>query len=174
MKKTEQKDFVDSLIEEWLTAVPELDLSGLPVIARIVRMSHYVSKYVDANFELYNLNVGEFEVLAALTRTPNQQLSPKELQKKILISSGGLSNRINRLEAKKLIRRVPDPNDRRGVIVKVTPQGKKLTLKVVPTHVAIEKDLLQGLSATDRKQLATLLKKLILSQKTQLNESSTG
>lgn len=172
IKEDSSKDFVDKLIQEWLDAVPSLDLSGLPVIARIVRMSHYISQFVDANFARYNLNVGEFEVLAALARNPDRQLSPKELQKKILISSGGLSNRINRLEDKKFIVRIPDPSDRRGVIVKITPEGRKLTLEAVVTHVAIEKALIQGLQAEDREQLAELLKKLIKSQKSELNEKS--
>lgn len=167
-----EKDFVDKLIEEWLDTVPSLDLSGLPVIARIVRMSHYISQFVDANFARYNLNVGEFEVLAALARNPDRQLSPKDLQKKILISSGGLSNRINRLEAKKYIVRMPDPTDRRGVIIKITPEGRKLTLEVVVTHVAIEKALIEGLNGADQEQLADLLKKLIKSQKSELNETS--
>ncbi|WP_058913367.1 MarR family winged helix-turn-helix transcriptional regulator [Entomohabitans teleogrylli] len=175
MKESKQdsgNDFVDTLIQEWLDAVPALDLSGLPVIARIVRMSHYIAQFVDANFARYNLNVGEFEVLAALARNPDRQLSPKELQKKILISSGGLSNRINRLEEKKYIVRIPDPSDRRGVIVRITPEGRKLTLEAVVTHVAIEKALIQGLEAEDREQLAGLLKKLIKSQKSELNEKS--
>ncbi|EJL1509278.1 MarR family transcriptional regulator, partial [Salmonella enterica] len=120
----------------------------------------------------YNLNVGEFEVLAALARNPDRQLSPKELQKKILISSGGLSNRINRLEEKKYIVRIPDPSDRRGVIVRITPEGRKLTLEAVVTHVAIEEALIQGLDIEDREQLAGLLKKLIKSQKSELNENS--
>lgn len=167
----QDKDFVDNLIYEWLDTVPSLDLSGLPIIARIVRMSHYISQFVDANFAKYNLNVGEFEVLAALARNPDRQLTPKDLQKKILISSGGLSNRINRLEEKKYIVRMPDPSDRRGVIVKITPEGRRLTLDVVVTHVGIEKDLIQGLSDEEKEQLAGLLKKLIRTQKSELNDS---
>lgn len=172
IKKMSDKDFVDTLIQEWLETVPTLDLSGLPIIARIVRMSHYISQFIDANLARYNLNVGEFEVLAALARNPDRQLSPKELQKKILISSGGLSNRINRLEEKKFIVRIPDPADRRGVIVKITPEGRKLTLEAVETHVAIEKSLVQGLDAENKDQLAMLLKKLIQSQKSELNEKN--
>ncbi|EHJ5407393.1 MarR family transcriptional regulator [Salmonella enterica subsp. enterica serovar Wedding] len=164
------KDFVDQLIAEWLDTIPSLDLSGLPVIARIVRMSYYISQFVDENFARYNLSIGEFEVLAALARNPDRELSPKDLQKKILISSGGLSNRINRLEAKKYIVRIPDPSDRRGVIVKITPEGRKLTLEAVVSHVAIEKGLIQRLNEADQKQLASLLKKLIKSQNTELNE----
>ncbi|EDZ3766691.1 MarR family transcriptional regulator [Salmonella enterica] len=172
MKDITDNDFVDNLIQEWLDAFPSLNLSGLPVIARIVRMSHYISQFVDSNLARYNLNVGEFEVLAALARNPDRQLSPKELQKKILISSGGLSNRINRLEEKKYIVRIPDPSDRRGVIVRITAEGRKLTLEAVVTHVAIEEALIQGLDIEDREQLAGLLKKLIKSQKSELNENS--
>ncbi|HDC2546552.1 TPA: MarR family transcriptional regulator [Salmonella enterica] len=172
MKDITDNDFVDNLIQEWLDAFPSLNLNGLPVIARIVRMSHYISQFVDSNLARYNLNVGEFEVLAALARNPDLQLSPKELQKKILISSGGLSNRINRLEEKKYIVRIPDPSDRRGVIVRITPEGRKLTLEAVVTHVAIEETLIQELDIEDREQLAGLLKKLIKSQKSELNENS--
>ncbi|HIC1790761.1 TPA: MarR family winged helix-turn-helix transcriptional regulator [Escherichia coli] len=172
MKDITDNDFVDNLIQEWQDAFPSLNLSGLPVIARIVRMSHYISQFVDSNLARYNLNVGEFEVLAALARNPDRQLSPKELQKKILISSGGLSNRINRLEEKKYIVRIPDLSDRRGVIVRITPEGRKLTLEAVVTHVAIEEALIQGLDIEDREQLAGLLKKLIKSQKSELNENS--
>ncbi|ECU6580122.1 MarR family transcriptional regulator, partial [Salmonella enterica subsp. enterica serovar Bareilly] len=68
MKDITDNDFVDNLIQEWLDAFPSLNLSGLPVIARIVRMSHYISQFVDSNLARYNLNVGEFEVLAALAR----------------------------------------------------------------------------------------------------------
>lgn len=169
-KSDTDKDFVDQLISEWLDTMPSLDLSGLPIIARIVRMSYYISQFVDENFARYNLNIGEFEVLAALARNPDRQLSPKDLQKKILISSGGLSNRINRLEEKKYIVRMPDPSDRRGVIVKITPEGRKLTLEVVVSHVAIEKALVQRLNEADQKQLAGLLKKLIKLQDADLNE----
>ncbi|ASD89700.1 MarR family transcriptional regulator [Salmonella enterica] len=172
MKDITDNDFVDNLIQEWLDTFPSLNLSGLPVIARIVRMSHYISQFVDSNLARYNLNVGEFEVLAALARNPDRQLSPKELQKKILISSGGLSNRINRLEEKKYIVRIPDPSDRRGVIVRITPEGRKLTLEAVVTHVAIEEALIQGLDIEDREQLARLLKKLIKSQKSELNQNN--
>lgn len=168
--ENQDMDFVDTLIHEWLDTVPSLDLSGLPVIARIVRMSHYISQFVDANFAQYNLNVGEFEVLAALARNPDRQLTPKDLQKKILISSGGLSNRINRLEKKKYIIRMPDPSDRRGVIVKITPEGRQLTLDVVVSHVGIEKELIQELNDEEKEQLARLLKKLIKIQKSELNE----
>ncbi|WP_255254562.1 hypothetical protein [Providencia rettgeri] len=89
IKKMSDKDFVDTLIQEWLETVPTLDLSGLPIIARIVRMSHYISQFIDANLARYNLNVGEFEVLAALARNPDRQLSPKELQKKSLFPPVG-------------------------------------------------------------------------------------
>ncbi|WP_336431823.1 hypothetical protein [Providencia rettgeri] len=79
---------------------------------------------------------------------------------------------MNRLEEKKFIVRIPDPADRRGVIVKITPEGRKLTLEAVETHVAIEKSLVQGLDDENKDQLAMLLKKLIQSQKSELNEKN--
>jgi Transcriptional regulators len=164
-----QKDFVDDLIAEWLIPFPTLDVSAIPVVARIVRMSHHISQLVDANFARYNLTVGEFEVLAALTRHPQEQMTPKQLGKNILISSGGLTNRINRLEEKALIVRLPDPTDRRGVIIQVTPKGKALAMEAVVTHMIVENTLIDGLDPTEKEQLAALLKKLLLTQKKELN-----
>lgn len=165
----EQKDFVDILIAEESRAFPNLDLSAVPVIARIVRMSHHISQLVDINFARYKLNVGEFEVLIALARTPKKQLTPKQLCKNILISSGGLTNRINRLEAKNLIVRLPNPTDRRGVIIQITDQGKALTMEAVISHLEVEKLLIEGLEPDEKEQLAILLKKLLITQKTELN-----
>lgn len=165
----EPKDFIDDLIAEEQHAFPKLDLSAVPVVARIVRMSHHISQLVDANLARYNLNVGEFEVLMALARAPKKQLTPKQLCKNILISSGGLTNRINRLETKKLIVRLPDPTDRRGFIIQITGQGKALTMKAAVTHLEVESLLIEGLEQNEKEQLAALLKKLLLTQKTELN-----
>ena len=164
-----ETDFVDDLITEWEAVFPTLDLSPVPVVARIVRMSHHISALVDTNFARYNLTVGEFEVLAALTRSEKLQLTPKQLGEHILISSGGLTNRINRLEAKDLIVRLPDPTDRRGVIVKITEQGQALAKEAVVTHMEMENILIEGLDEDEKQQLAQLLKKLLLTQKNKLN-----
>lgn len=159
------KDFIDEMEARWLDRIPSLDLSGTSIIARIVRMNYFVARRVEANLERYKLSLGEFEVLAALVREKSGQLTPGALQELILISSGGLSSRINRLEEKEHIVRLTDPADKRGVIVRLTPQGKALIEEVIPTHLAIEKELVQGMSQSDQKKLIVLLRKLHLSQK---------
>ena len=157
-------DFVDTLAEEWLAEVPSLHTDSLAVIARIVRMSYYIERKVDPNLARFDLTRGEFEVLAVLTRNPQRQITPKDLYSKILITSGGLSNRIKKLEAAGLLVREPDPSDGRGVILKVTPKGRRVALEAVTSHVEIERQLLENLAPEDRTALARLLKKLLLSQ----------
>ena len=152
------RDFVDSLEEEWLREVPDLHTAGLAVVARLVRMSYYIARRVDSNLARFGLTRGEFEVI-----------TPKDIHAKILITSGGLSNRIRKLEEKGLIVRMPDQSDGRGVVLKVTEKGRELTLKAVTSHVEVECQLVEGLSAQDREALSGLLKKLILSQSRVLN-----
>lgn len=163
------QDFVDSLQEEWLAEDPKLPAQGLPVVARLVRLGYYIARRVDANFERFNLSRGEFEVLAVLVRNPELNITPKILQTKILITSGGLSNRIRRLEEKGLVTRTPDPIDRRGVILKATPEGRELTLKAVTSHMQVENDFMKGMPEEKQRELAQLLKELILSQQGALN-----
>lgn len=163
------RDFVDSLEEEWLREVPDLHTAGLAVVARLVRMSYYIARRVDSNLARFGLTRGEFEVLAVLTRNPDAKITPKDIHAKILITSGGLSNRIRKLEEKGLIVRMPDQSDGRGVVLKVTEKGRELTLKAVTSHVEVGCQLVEGLSAQDREALSGLLKKLILSQSRVLN-----
>ena len=118
------RDFVDSLEEEWLREVPDLHTAGLAVVARLVRMSYYIARRVDSNLARFGLTRGEFEVLAVLTRNPDAKITPKDIHAKILITSGGLSNRIRKLEEKGLIVRMPDQSDGRGVVLKVTEKGR--------------------------------------------------
>lgn len=166
------RDFVDSLEEEWKAQVPELPTEPISVVARLVRMSYYIERRVAVNLARFDLTRGEFEVLAVLTRNPDEDITPKILQTKILITSGGLSNRIRKLEEKGLLERLPDPSDRRGVILKATEKGKALTLQAVTSHVEVERELVAGLSETEQKELASLLKHLILLQQQELNRNS--
>ena len=94
------------------------------------------------------------------------------MQTKILITSGGLSNRIRKLEEKGLLERYPDTTDRRGVILKATEKGKALTLDAVNSHVEVERQIASSLSPEDQQELARLLKHMILSQQRELNRNS--
>mgnify|MGYP000778662336 CR=1 FL=1 len=166
------KDFVDSLQAEWLEEVPNLKADPISVVARLVRLNYYIERRVDSNFSRYGLTRGEFEVLAVLTRNPHKEITPKILQTKILITSGGLSNRISKLEAKGLLVRELDPTDRRGVILRVTPKGRALTLSAVNSHMETEQALIKGLSVSERATLASLLKKLIVTQDQKLTKDA--
>jgi DNA-binding MarR family transcriptional regulator len=162
--KTLKKDFIDEVLTGWqkVDAVADIDHSGTEIVGRIVRASSLVGRKVDANLANYQLMVGDFDVLAALIRADNGQLTPGKIQELVMISSGGLSNRINRLEERSLIRRLPDPNDRRGVIVELTEVGQNLVLEVAPTHLSLENEMIQELNDEEKEILATLLKKLLL------------
>lgn len=161
-KQTQPKDLIEQIVQDWQRSNESLDTSGTEIIGRIVRLSSLIGKKVDENLAQYDLVVGEFDVLAALLRADKHQLTPTQIQAVILISSGGLSNRINRLEKSGYIVRLPDPADRRGVIVELTAEGKTLIEKIVPTHLALEKSLIMALNVQDQAQLQSLLQRLLI------------
>lgn len=167
----ELKDFVDSLEEEWLAEDPTLPTDAIPVVARIVRLSYYIAEKVDRNLARFDLTRGEFEVMAVLVRNPHIKVTPKLLQSKILITSGGLSNRIRKLEEKKFLTRRPDAGDRRNVILYATALGREVTLAAVTSHMEVERKIVEGLRLEEKQSLAKLLKRLILVQKTELNKN---
>ena len=158
-------DLIAGIVDQWKeTAVEPLpSLMGTEIIGRIVRMNSLVSRKIDENLATFQLNVGEFDLLAVLLREQTHALTPSEIQSLILISSGGLSNRMTRLESRGLIERLPDPRDRRGVIVSLTQSGKSLIETVAPTHLAIENASIEMLSFDEQLLLKNLLKKILLS-----------
>ncbi len=161
-KRTQPKDLIEQIVQDWQRSNESLDTSGTEIIGRIVRLSSLIGKKVDENLAQYDLVVGEFDVLAALLRADKHQLTPTQIQAVILISSGGLSNRINRLEKSGYIVRLPDPADRRGVIVELTAEGKALIEKIVPTHLAVENSLIESMSKADAASLQYLLRGLLI------------
>ena len=127
-------------------------------------MGEYIARAVDETLAEFDLNRGEAEVLFALVRNPHIDITPKIIQTRILVSSGGLTRRLDRLEEKGLISRLPDPNDRRGTVLKATKAGIVLALRAHKAHTAKEARLVSTLSENEKKTLENLLKKLILSQ----------
>lgn len=157
------EDQIDRIVALWRASRPELDPSSTEVIGRIVRMEYFVTRRVLTDLARYDLNVGEFDVLAALRRAGAPfQLPPHQLQGMVLISSGGLTNRLNRLENNGLIARLPDPDDRRGVLVTLTKKGLSVVDEAVEFHLAAEAELLAPLNAEERTVMAGLLRKLLL------------
>ncbi|PSJ43836.1 MarR family transcriptional regulator [Zobellella endophytica] len=156
-------DQIDRIVTLWRRARPDLVFDSTEVIGRVVRLEYFITRRVLQDLSRYELNVGEFDVLAALRRHPPYfQLSPNQLQAMVLISSGALTNRINRLESRGLVSRAQADHDRRGVIVTLTDEGFKVVEDAVKYHLAAEAELAATLTAEERQQFAALLKKMLL------------
>src|ERR1700759_104045 len=157
------KDRLDTVMEAWKRERPELDPAPMGIVGRVFQLNKMLEHRLDTVFEKHGIGTWAFDVLAALRRSgaPYRQ-SPTALFSQLLLSSGAMTNRIDRLEKMELVARVPDPNDRRGVIVELTAKGKELIDSIMPEHLENEETILGELSAAERKQLAGLLRKLIL------------
>jgi len=156
-------DMVDALIARWHRELPGFDCAGTEVIGRLVRLEYFISRRLLEQLDHFGLSVGEFGVIAALRRSgPPFRQSPQQLRTQVLITAGGLSNRISRLEAAALVVRRPDPDDRRGVFIELTEKGLSVVEAAAERHLATEHELLAPLSADERQQLAILLKRLLL------------
>ena len=156
-------DHVDHLIEQWGRVLPELDVSPMEVIARISRLCRILEREVEAIYPEFGLNRALFGVLAALRRAgPPYQLSPTDLYNSLLITSGAVTNRLERLTAAGLVRRIPDPDDGRSLLVALTPKGRRLIDRVVSLHYERERDLLTPLSPGERETLSDELRRLLL------------
>jgi DNA-binding MarR family transcriptional regulator len=158
-------DVIDRLVEEWNRERPDLDVSPTHVLQRITRLYLLQSASFAEVFARFGLTFGEYEVLAALTRSgPPYRLKPTELAGALVLSSGAVTNRIDRVEAAGLVERLPDPHDRRGTLVALTAKGRTVVDQAVRDHLANEERLLRALSSNESAQLTRLLRKLLVSE----------
>lgn len=156
------RDEVDDLVEAWARERSDLDLAPVEVFSRISRLSRHLDLARKEAFAEHEIESWEFDVLAALRRAgAPYELSPGRLLKQTLVTSGTMTNRVDRLAARGMVERRPDPDDRRGVIVRLTAEGKGTVDAAFEELVARERDLLAGLSAKERRQLAGLLRPLL-------------
>jgi DNA-binding MarR family transcriptional regulator len=154
-------DAVDRILEQWARERPELDASPMGVLGRVMRLAHELDQPVQRVFRRFGLSRGEFDVLASLRRAGDPyRLAPGELGASMMVTSGAVTKRVDRLELAGLVSREPDPEDRRGVLVKLTAEGRRLVDEAVEEHLANEERLLAGLSRGERQELARLLRKL--------------
>lgn len=157
----EAVDAVDSIIAMWAREMPELDSGPMGIIGRISRLSRLLDKELKDFFAGHGLEFWEFDVLATLRRSgAPYELSAGALLKTAMVTSGAITNRVDRMEAKGLVDRVRDPGDRRGVRIRLTPAGLKLIDELMPLHVANEQRMLAVLTAEDGGTLAGLLRTL--------------
>lgn len=156
------RDYVDLMLDQWRSERPDLDLSPLGVIGRISRISRHFELRIEETLAKYGLNGATFYVLAALRRSGHPyRLSPTELYSSLLVSSGAMTNRIDRLQAAGLVRRVPDPDDGRAISVALTPKGRRLVDFAIEGHNENERRLLDPLSPGELELLAALLRRLL-------------
>lgn len=139
----------------------------MAILGRLVRTNGIISTQLQSVFSQFGLNSGEFDVLATLLRSGSPyQLTPNRLLQALMLSSGAMTNRVDKLESKGLVERLADPNDRRGVLVKLTDKGHSLISDAVLAHVNRGKATLGALNQQEQTQLAELLKKLLLEHET--------
>jgi DNA-binding MarR family transcriptional regulator len=158
-----ERDGVDRMIEQWSVEWPELDVSPIGVIGRISRLSRELEARLEPVYRDHGLEHGWHDVLATLRRSgPPYRLRATEFTRTLMINSSGVTKRLDRLEQAGLIERSPDPQDRRGTLIGLTPEGRKLIDGVTEAHLANERRLLEALSPQERDQLADLLRTLML------------
>lgn len=166
-----KRDRVDRIVEQWRRERPELETSAMATIARIVRVSQLLERDLEEVFKDYGLAGWSFDVLATLRRSGSPyRLSPKHLSHSLLLSPGALTNRLDRLQDVGWIRRLPDPEDRRKLVIELTAKGLRLVDRVVERHVENETRLLQSLSPSELKALNRVLRKLLLTIDTNSTE----
>jgi DNA-binding MarR family transcriptional regulator len=155
-------DEVDLLVQAWRRERTDLDLAPVEVFSRISRLSRLLDRARRDAFTAHAIEPWEFDVLAALRRAGRPyRLSPGQLLRETMVTSGTMTNRIDRLGERGLVERSPDPRDRRGVLVGLTTAGKKAVDGAFESLLASERDLLAELSAAERRDLAGLLKRLM-------------
>ena len=156
-------DRADIAIEQWARERPELPALPMAVLGRLAEAAERVTRdHMDPLFAQSGLQRGEFDVLASLRRSgAPYMLSPTRLYEALMISSGGMTNRLDRLERAGLTERRPDPNDRRGKLIALTDAGRRIVDETIDRHGANEVRLLSVLTTAEQEQLDALLRKLI-------------
>jgi DNA-binding MarR family transcriptional regulator len=156
------RDEVDDLVAAWQAQRPDLDVEPLQVLSRVSRLARHLDRARRAAFASHGLEPWAFDVLSALRRQgPPYQLSPGALLRITLVTSGTMTNRIDRLERAGLVARHPAPQDKRGVLVALTPAGQARVDAALADLLAAEQALLAGLPEASRDTLADLLRILL-------------
>ena len=153
---------MDVMIERWERERPDLDSSSLAVVARVTRLARAIDDDAAAALREFNLSEVEFQLLAAIRTAPECRASPRTLLQPLMVTSGGLTNRIDRLESAGWVVRAPNPDDRRGVFLELTASGRELVDRVTAAYLRNQGELLrEALTEQERTTLAPLLNKLL-------------
>ena len=157
-------DLVDEILAQWKKERPDLDASPMGILGRVARLQKYILKSLEGVFNDHGLNAGEFDVLATLRRSGKPyQLTPTELYNSMMVSSGTMTNRVDKLEKRGLVERLADERDRRGTLISLTDKGLDIIEKVVTAHVETGHHILSALEKAEIEKLAALMRQLLVS-----------
>ena len=157
------EDPIDRVVAQWHRERPELDPSAKEVTGRIIRLGAEFHRRFDASFDGLGLRAGQFGVLSALRRAGEPfELTPTDLARHQVMTSGGMTPVIDGLEKRALVERADNPADRRSRLVRLTTEGRDLVDRAMERHVETEHALIAGLSDDEREQLAGLLRRLVV------------
>jgi DNA-binding MarR family transcriptional regulator len=156
------RDEVDTIVEAWRRERPDLDLAPMEVLSRISRLARHLDRLRANAFSAHDLESWEFDVLAALRRTgPPYRLSPGQLLRETLVTSGTMTNRVDRLVERGLVTRQDHPNDRRGVLVELTDAGRDAVDAALAELIAAERQIMAVLDVAEHDQLTRSLRLLL-------------
>ena len=168
------KDLVDRLIEDWRREAPSLDTSGIAIVGRIVQLGRLFENRINAKLKPFGLIYTDFDLLATLRRSGGDYcLTPTELRKSVLLTSGAMTAALDRLENMGLIERVRSKSDRRSMSAKLTPAGAALLEKLLVMRFDDAKEATSPLSKSQTASTAAALRRLVIVLATQNGEAQT-
>lgn len=150
-------DLIDEMNTAWRGLHPDLDPSPLELVGRVLVLAQSLERGANEALAAFDLTLGQFDILATLRRE-GSGMTPTQLMRRVVLSSGGMTNRLDRLEQAGLIRRQSDPADRRGVVVELTPKGRRVIDKATAVRFDEAAGAVPDLSERDRDRLADLLR----------------
>jgi DNA-binding MarR family transcriptional regulator len=151
-------DLIDRMNEKWRVVRPDLDPTPLEVVGRVLVLAQHLDRSVNEQLAKHDLSLGQFDILATLRRQgPDGRLAPSQLMQSVMLSSGGMTNRLDRLEEAGWIVREADPSDRRSVVVALTQKGREVIDEATQTRFDEAKASLPPLNAKEMRELSRLL-----------------
>jgi DNA-binding MarR family transcriptional regulator len=159
------EDRIDGIRTDLARTRPGLDSSGVAITGRLLDLARHVTAQREAELQAFDLTVADYDVLATLRRRAGEAgLNPRDVQRAVMVTSGGMTKRLDRLEQAGLIERRPDPTDRRGVLIRLTPQGRSAIDKALDAMLGVERQTLERAitDEADRARLEELLRQLLL------------
>ncbi|MCC2269074.1 MarR family transcriptional regulator [Streptomyces olivaceus] len=156
------EDPVDAIVGQWARVRPDLDMAAMEVFGRVFRLARAMGDRMETAYARFGISRGEFDALAALRRAGEPYtLSPRQLSATLMLTTGGMTGRLDRLEGAGLLRRSPDPHDRRALQVTLTDRGLALIDEAVGAGLAVQAAALSALDARQAAQVADLLRDLL-------------